>query len=133
MNFKHSKNIQSGHDGISKVFASSWSQNNMRLAIAQSDRKIALYDENGEKREAFSTKPFKVKKRKRFKFIFILGIKKLHNQRHRFFPRFNKISCSPIRLHNFCIQTRTQLGRQKNNLQQTRTTFRTYLPSLAKE
>lgn len=60
MNFKHSKNLQSGHDGISKIQAASWSQNNMRLAIAQSDRKIALYDENGEKREAFSTKPFKV-------------------------------------------------------------------------
>lgn len=62
MNFKHSKNLQSGTDGMNKVFASSWSQNNMRLAIAQADRKIALYDENGEKREAFSTKPFKVYK-----------------------------------------------------------------------
>jgi intraflagellar transport protein 172 len=60
MNFKHSKNLQSGHDGISKIQALSWSQNNMRLAVAQSDKKIALYDENGEKREAFSTKPFKV-------------------------------------------------------------------------
>jgi intraflagellar transport protein 172 len=61
MNFKHSKNIAQGSEGLNKILSSSWSPNNMRLAIAQSDRKIALYDEKGDKKEAFSTKPFKNK------------------------------------------------------------------------
>jgi intraflagellar transport protein 172 len=60
MNFKHSKNLCQASDGLNKIVSASWSLNNMRLAVAQSDKKIALYDENGERREAFSTKPFKV-------------------------------------------------------------------------
>ena len=60
MNFKHSKNLAQANDNLNKIMSASWSPNNMRLAIAQSDRKIALYDEKGEKREAFSTKAFKV-------------------------------------------------------------------------
>lgn len=34
----------------------SWSLNQQRLAVATSDRTIVLYDENGEKRDKFSTK-----------------------------------------------------------------------------
>src|SRR5690242_3732144 len=59
MNFRHSKNLQQGVDNFNKTFGADWSANNMRLAIAQSDRKISLYDENGEKRETFSTKAAK--------------------------------------------------------------------------
>lgn len=62
MNFRHSKNLQQGIDGFSKIMSSAWSINNMRLAIAASDRKISLYDENGDKRETFSTKPAKSSK-----------------------------------------------------------------------
>lgn len=60
MNFKHTKNLQQPSDGINKICGATWSMNNMRIAIAQADRKIALYDENGNKKETFSTKPFKV-------------------------------------------------------------------------
>lgn len=35
----------------------SWSHNQQRLAVATTDRTILLYDENGEKRDKFSTKP----------------------------------------------------------------------------
>lgn len=34
-----------------------WSPNNLKLAVASSDRSIYLFDENGGKRDRFSTKP----------------------------------------------------------------------------
>lgn len=34
-----------------------WSSNNKKLAVATSDRVIVLFDEQGEKRDKFSTKP----------------------------------------------------------------------------
>ena len=34
-----------------------WSPNNKKLAVATSDRVIVLFDEQGEKRDKFSTKP----------------------------------------------------------------------------
>jgi intraflagellar transport protein 172 len=60
MNFKHSKNLHPSSENISKTQSIAWSPNNMRIAVAQSDKRIALYDENGDKRETFSTKPLKV-------------------------------------------------------------------------
>ena len=60
MNFKHSKNLHPSSENISKIQSIAWSPNNMRIAVAQSDKRIALYDENGDKRETFSTKPLKV-------------------------------------------------------------------------
>lgn len=60
MNFKHSKNLQPGGDVAHKIYTMNWSPNLLRLAVAQSsDRKIVLFDENGNKKETFSTKPFK--------------------------------------------------------------------------
>ena len=56
MNFSHSKNIIPGGEEIAKICAASWSPNNMRLAIATSNKKILLFDENGAKKDAFSTK-----------------------------------------------------------------------------
>lgn len=35
----------------------SWSPNNQKLAVATSDRQIFLFDNKGEKRDRFSTKP----------------------------------------------------------------------------
>lgn len=35
-----------------------WSPNNKKFAVATVDRYIILFDENGEKRDKFSTKPF---------------------------------------------------------------------------
>lgn len=34
-----------------------WSANHQKLAVATADRSIILFDENGEKRDKFSTKP----------------------------------------------------------------------------
>ena len=62
MNFKHSKNILPGQETIFKIHGAAWSANNMRLAISQADRKIAIFDENGEKKDTFSTKPAKSSK-----------------------------------------------------------------------
>jgi len=62
MNFKHSKNLLSGQETIFKIHGAAWSANNMRLAISQADRKITLFDENGEKKDSFSTKPAKSSK-----------------------------------------------------------------------
>ena len=57
MNFRHSKNLYPPSDSIAKVCGIAWSQNNMRLAIANSERKIVIFDENGTKKDSFSTKP----------------------------------------------------------------------------
>ena len=57
MNFRHSKNLYPPSESISKVCGIAWSQNNMRLAIANSERKIVIFDENGTKKDSFSTKP----------------------------------------------------------------------------
>lgn len=56
MNFKPTKNIHPSADAMSKIYSITWSSNLMRLAVAFSDRSIWLFDENGEKREKFSTK-----------------------------------------------------------------------------
>jgi intraflagellar transport protein 172 len=39
------------------VISIAWSPNNLKLAVASSDRSIYLFDENGIKRDRFSTKP----------------------------------------------------------------------------
>ncbi|KAJ8919865.1 hypothetical protein NQ315_006394 [Exocentrus adspersus] len=41
-----------------KIVALCWSPNNQKLAVATCDRQILLYDEKGEKRDKFSTKPY---------------------------------------------------------------------------
>eukprot|EP00937_MAST-01D_sp_MAST-1D-sp2_P002340 g2340.t1 len=47
------------HDerGITRVTAMDWSPNNRRLAVVTTDRVVHLYDEQGERRDKFSTKP----------------------------------------------------------------------------
>lgn len=37
--------------------AIAWSPNNLKLAVCNNDRVIILFDENGEKRDKFPTKP----------------------------------------------------------------------------
>lgn len=34
-----------------------WAPNNCKLAVCTADRVVLLFDENGEKRDKFSTKP----------------------------------------------------------------------------
>ena len=56
MNFRHSRNLIPSGTQISKICGISWSPNNMRLAVATADRKIVLFDEEGNKKESFGTK-----------------------------------------------------------------------------
>ena len=44
-------------DGACKVTAMAWSSNNQKLAVVTMDRVVLLFDELGEKRDKFATKP----------------------------------------------------------------------------
>ena len=53
-----SKKIIQPLNKISKIWGISWSPNNMKLAVACGDKKIYLFDEQGNNKEYFSTKAF---------------------------------------------------------------------------
>ncbi|XP_068243696.1 intraflagellar transport protein 172 homolog [Palaemon carinicauda] len=57
MNIKHLKNILPPQDGAAKITALAWSPNNVKLAVSTAERVILMFDENGERRDKFSTKP----------------------------------------------------------------------------
>ena len=57
MKLKYMKNLIPAIDGMQKVSAICWSPNNLRLAVATADRFIHLFDENGEHKDKFPTKP----------------------------------------------------------------------------
>ena len=57
MQLRHVKNLQSSQQHVARITAACWSPNNKRLAIADHYRFVHLFDENGEKRDKFSTKP----------------------------------------------------------------------------
>lgn len=57
MNFSHSKVLLQGENKLNSIHGICWSANNMRIAAATNDNKILLFDENGNKKESFSTKP----------------------------------------------------------------------------
>ncbi|XP_076029417.1 intraflagellar transport protein Oseg2 isoform X2 [Oratosquilla oratoria] len=57
MNIKHLKNILPSQDGAAKITALAWSPNNIKLAVSTAERVILLFDEEGERRDKFSTKP----------------------------------------------------------------------------
>ena len=44
-------------EGAAKICALAWSPNNNKLAVCTYDRVVLLYDEHGEKRDKFATKP----------------------------------------------------------------------------
>lgn len=44
-------------DGPASIMAMAWSPNNLKLAVCNSERCIILYDEEGNKRDKFPTKP----------------------------------------------------------------------------
>lgn len=45
------------HEGAAKICCMAWAPNNTKLAVCNVDRVVLLYDENGERRDKFSTKP----------------------------------------------------------------------------
>lgn len=57
MQLKHIESINGPTAGISKVTAICWSPNAKKLAICTTDRVVMMFDENGVKKDKFSTKP----------------------------------------------------------------------------
>ena len=57
MQLRHLKTALAPGDQVARVTAVTWSPNNRRLAAATSDRVVHLFDEHGERRDKFSTKP----------------------------------------------------------------------------
>uniref|UniRef100_A0A0G4FWR3 Uncharacterized protein n=1 Tax=Chromera velia CCMP2878 TaxID=1169474 RepID=A0A0G4FWR3_9ALVE len=57
MQLRYQKNVQKPADGMQKVTSVAWSPNKMRLAVVTVDRIVQLYDENGDKKDRFATKP----------------------------------------------------------------------------
>ena len=57
MQIKYWKNLQSPIDGMQKISAMCYSPDSRKLAVATADRVVQLYDENGEKRDRFGTRP----------------------------------------------------------------------------
>ena len=48
-------------EGAVKVTCMAWAPNSSRLAVCSVDRVVLLYDEHGERRDKFSTKPIDAK------------------------------------------------------------------------
>jgi intraflagellar transport protein 172 len=42
---------------MQKISALEWSPNSTRMAVATADRVVHIFDENGEKKDKFSTRP----------------------------------------------------------------------------
>ncbi|KAJ1511508.1 hypothetical protein HMI54_000768, partial [Coelomomyces lativittatus] len=57
MQIRHTRNLINATNSISKLHASAWSSSNQKLAVSTADRAIILFDENGEKKDKFATKP----------------------------------------------------------------------------
>eukprot|EP00116_Pleurobrachia_bachei_P009927 sb/3470189/ len=57
MQLRYLKSLVPAQDGQAKVTAFAWSPNNAKLAVVTVDRVILLFDDHGEKRDKFSTKP----------------------------------------------------------------------------
>ncbi|XP_026856898.2 intraflagellar transport protein 172 homolog isoform X1 [Electrophorus electricus] len=57
MPLKHLKTLLSPQDGAAKVTCMTWAPNNAKFAVCTVDRVVLLYDEQGERRDKFSTKP----------------------------------------------------------------------------
>ncbi|XP_056632969.1 intraflagellar transport protein 172 homolog [Diorhabda sublineata] len=58
MQLKFLQNILEAQDSDFKIAGLCWSPNNQKLAVATCDRQILLFDEKGDKRDKFSTKPY---------------------------------------------------------------------------
>ncbi|XP_010369520.1 intraflagellar transport protein 172 homolog isoform X4 [Rhinopithecus roxellana] len=61
MKLKYLRTLLSPQDGAAKVTCMAWSQNNAKFAVCTVDRVVLLYDEHGERRDKFSTKPIDMK------------------------------------------------------------------------
>ena len=57
MQLKHLQSIVQPSDGIVKVTAICWAPNGKRLAVCTTDRLVLMFDEDGNRKDKFSTKP----------------------------------------------------------------------------
>ncbi|KAL6096181.1 ift172 [Pungitius sinensis] len=57
MQLKYLKTLLIPQEGVAKVLCMAWAPNNTKFAVCTVDRVVLLYDEQGEKRDKFSTKP----------------------------------------------------------------------------
>ena len=57
MQLRYLKSLVAPQDGQAKVTAFAWSPNNAKLAVVTVDRVVLMFDDHGEKRDKFSTKP----------------------------------------------------------------------------
>ncbi|XP_039981994.1 intraflagellar transport protein 172 homolog [Xiphias gladius] len=57
MQLKHLKTLLTSQEGAAKVTCMAWAPNNTKFAVCTVDRVVLLYDEQGERRDKFSTKP----------------------------------------------------------------------------
>ena len=57
MQLEHLRSITQTSEGIQKVTALCWSPNGQKLAVCTTDRVVLLFDEEGVRRDKFSTKP----------------------------------------------------------------------------
>uniref|UniRef100_A0A3B4XDD0 Intraflagellar transport 172 n=1 Tax=Seriola lalandi dorsalis TaxID=1841481 RepID=A0A3B4XDD0_SERLL len=57
MQLKHLRTLLTPQEGAAKVTCMAWAQNNTKFAVCTVDRVVLLYDEQGERRDKFSTKP----------------------------------------------------------------------------
>ncbi|KAM3856962.1 intraflagellar transport protein 172 homolog [Vipera latastei] len=57
MQLRHVRTLLTPQDGAAKVTCMAWAPNNAKFAVCTVDRVVLLYDEQGERRDKFSTKP----------------------------------------------------------------------------
>ncbi|KAJ3607079.1 hypothetical protein NHX12_026594 [Muraenolepis orangiensis] len=57
MQLKHLKTLLTPQEGSVRVTCMAWAPSNSRFAVCTVDRVVLLYDEHGERRDKFSTKP----------------------------------------------------------------------------
>jgi intraflagellar transport protein 172 len=57
MHLKFIESLTQPNPGIAKVTAVCWAPNGKRLAVCTTDRVVILFDENGVRKDKFSTKP----------------------------------------------------------------------------
>src|SRR3546814_11700280 len=57
MQLRHLQSLTEPSEGVAKVTAMCFSPNGKRLAVCTTDRVVSLFDENGERKDKFSTKP----------------------------------------------------------------------------
>ncbi|XP_046396687.1 intraflagellar transport protein 172 homolog [Ischnura elegans] len=61
MQLKHLKNVLPAQESPDKIAAITWAPNNLKLAICSSDRVVQLFDDTGEKKDKFPSKPVDAK------------------------------------------------------------------------